>query len=386
MRQAADRTSNGFPAPGLPRRTVSVLSGLILAILLFAGLTPFHAIPNQVTWLKAEDGLEFGDHGVIFSSAPLFSPAASEQPCSIELWLRPKLTSDENTILAFSSPAHPVEFALKQQNSDLEIWRPGLDGGAPAYAYRDELFAKGGPVFITVTAGPEGTILYVDGEQNRAYPQLRFSSWNLKGQLVFGGSPTEFDTWSGVLKGLAIYGTELSSAQVRSHYQSWNRPRRPGIVEAEHPVAEYRFDERSGNRVHNLIDSSADLIIPDKFMLLRPTFLDLPTRAFRASWRYAEDIALNICGFVPFGFVMCLYFSVVILRKHPALDAVLAGIVLSLLIECLQVYLPTRHSDLTDVLTNTSGTCAGVALYRLAAVRNIILAVLAWATKPFAGI
>jgi hypothetical protein len=74
MRQTLDGTSNPSPVLLAPApRTLGALSALILLILVVAGLAPFHPIPNHVSWLKSEDGPEFGEHGVIFSAAPVLS-------------------------------------------------------------------------------------------------------------------------------------------------------------------------------------------------------------------------------------------------------------------------------------------------------------------------
>jgi VanZ like protein len=49
--------------------------------------------------------------------------------------------------------------------------------------------------------------------------------------------------------------------------------------------------------------------------------------------------------------------------KHAVLTTVLLGFTVSLTIEILQSYLPTRGSGTTDLITNTFGTFIGVKLY-----------------------
>jgi glycopeptide antibiotics resistance protein len=77
------------------------------------------------------------------------------------------------------------------------------------------------------------------------------------------------------------------------------------------------------------------------------------------------DILTNVLGFIPFGFFFSGYLW---MRKkttlyHLLLISILFGGFLSLVIELIQVYLPARSSQLTDVITNILGTAIGVALF-----------------------
>ena len=86
---------------------------------------------------------------------------------------------------------------------------------------------------------------------------------------------------------------------------------------------------------------------------------------------YWTDVLVNISGFVPVGFFLLNYLSLIQQIKRPAATVILIGFFLSLTIEILQWFLPTRDSDMTDLISNTFGTAIGVSLYRCPGVQGI---------------
>ena len=79
---------------------------------------------------------------------------------------------------------------------------------------------------------------------------------------------------------------------------------------------------------------------------------------------------MNIVGFVPIGFFLLNYLALIQQINRPAVTVILLGFFLSLTIEILQWFLPTRDSDMTDLISNTFGTVVGVSLYRCPSVQG----------------
>jgi VanZ family protein len=350
-------------------KLLGVACGLVLGGLLVVALWPFHSPRNRVTWFAGGNGLHFGRHGTILSSGKFKAAnAPADAPCSLEIWFEPGLTAASGTLFTFYAPGNPRQFSLNQSITDLALRSDIRDGRYRTLTtrfYVDDIFRRGKPLFVTVTAKGGHTSVYIDGALARTAPKFPLSSQDFDGELVIANLPRLGNGWSGALRGLAFYGQEISPAQVLHHYETWIEKGRPDVSENERAVALYLFDERAGRVIHNQVPSGTNLYIPDRYLVLDQALLRPFWEEFRPTWSYWVDVLINIAGFVPLGFLFCAYFSLAGRIKRPALVTILLGFTVSLTIESLQAFLSTRDSGTTDVITNTLGTCFGVWLYRL---------------------
>lgn len=341
---------------------------LILLGILVAGLWPFHAPRNEVSWLSQKNGLRFGKYGSIVRAGPFkVRSSQKDSSCSMEIWLEPRRVKASGTILGFYWPEDQiVPFALRQSLGDLELLRRSDDPlrhAKRAKLYVDDLFlSHQQPVLVTISAGQSGTTIYADGALVKKAPNFTFSSQELTGQLEIGNAPATTDEWSGQVSGLAIYDRELTADEVSQHYESWTTGKQAGLAGSAGAVALYLFNEGEGSVVHNHIDPAADLLIPERFFVLHEEFLERPWNEYRADWNYWKDVGINIAGFIPLGFFFCAYFSSARTIRGGVLLTIAFGFAVSLTIEVSQAFLPTRDSGMTDIITNTLGTALGAIL------------------------
>jgi VanZ family protein len=345
-------------------RIPGLICVLVLVGILAAGLAPFGRPRNAVTWLGNQNGVRLAKHGTIWSSGTFVAADAQRVPsCSLEIWLQPDSTIASGTLLAFSTPENPLQFVLQQYHALLILSRRTREEQDRTQTIGSEgVFQRIVPVFVTITSGPETTSMYVDGTLARSFPGIPIGK-DCAGELVLGTSPTGKSGWAGKLKGLALYQQELTAAEVLRHYQSWTSQGRPELSANERAIGVYLLNERAGDAIHNDVPSGIDLYIPKHFVVLHQQFLQPFWKEFQPKPSYWKDILVNIVGFIPLGFFFCAYWSSVRPIKHPGLTTVVLGLAVSLTIEVLQSYLPTRDSGTTDLITNTFGTFLGVRLY-----------------------
>jgi hypothetical protein len=344
------------------------------------GLWPFSfKNENDVRRLKKEAGVEFYDFGIVFTGGQLkkcFFSRVSEHidAISIEIWLKPdkKRHHSVRKFLCFFDDQLPPFIGIGQEESSLiiRIW-----GEADTYfkeSKKIELhnaLPNGVKRFLTITSGVKGTTIYLDGKRSRFYPNRRLlhSKNNfLLPCLVLGNDPTGKMPWNGKIFGLSIYDKELSGKAVVQNFQLWTQGNYSKLLSKKGLIAIYPIDEISGQLIYNRLANKNHLYIPDKFQVPKPLILSPPIRGSRLDF---EDIIMNILFFIPLGFLSLAYFSSIMRLSSESLwlllIVVLLGGFLSLAIEFLQIFIPTRYSSSTDLICNILGTATGAVLLNL---------------------
>lgn len=354
-------------------RLLGLVCILTLCAILILGFWPFQRPRNEVSWLGNENGLRLVGHSTIFSSGTFQMDGSTDQvSCSLEIWLQPARTRASNTFLSFYTPENPLEFSLRQYLSYL-ILESTISGSKPQNSLIgvDGVFDHAKPVFITITSGIEKTAIYVNGGLARTFPSFRLGK-DVTGQMIISNTPLEPDSWSGELRGLAIYYRELTPTEAARHYETWTTQGAPEVLDPKGLTALYLFNEHAGKVVHNAVFAGIDLYIPERFSLWHQVFLKPFWKEYKPTWAYYRDLLMNVFGFAPLGFFFYAYWSSIKPQKSVAFFTVILGLAVSLIIEIGQSYLPTRSSGMTDLITNTFGTFLGVKLYKLSNIRKAL--------------
>jgi len=355
-------------------KTLRALCACVLLIILTAGLWPFHAPGNEVTWSNQDTGLLFGKHGSVLSASSFESSAVKpNNSCSLDIWLKPsQVDAGGGMILAFYWPdSNLVPFSLRQYRAGLVLGSESQKSSLRnAEIYVGDILSSARPVLVTITSSESGTAIYADGALRKRVPNFVLSSRDLTGQLLIGSAPSTSYNWSGELKGLAVYDHQLSPAEVSNQLAVWTGAASVRASSSQGVIARYVFDEGKGSVVHNLADSATDLLIPERFFVLHPQFLERPWDEYHPGWRYWKNVGINIVGFIPLGFFFRPYFGRILNSKRSSWLVIAFGFAVSLTIEVGQSFLPTRDSGMTDLITNTFGTALGVMLYLWVKRRN----------------
>jgi len=346
-----------------------------VAAVLVATLWPLNPRPrNGVTWLQQRNGLKFEKAGMVLGSAPLKIPDDA-QSFTLELLVQPNTIVSSHAILSFCSVSCSRQFQIQQwQHALLLTHDPRhTEQVGRLNLFVGHVFRPGELAFISITDGPSGTKVYVNGELVQSSPNFKISREDLSGEFMIGSSPVAYHPWSGELLGIAVYATELDRRDLLRHYQFWtdsNRQRFPPDLRPA--VALYTFREGRGAQVQSEVAFGPTLRIPPSFSVPHKPLLQAPVEEFKRTRSYLWDMVSNVAGFIPLGVIVCSYLSWTRTRPMAVLTATAFCGVLSFAIEVMQFFIPTRGSGITDIVTNTLGAAVGALLVQSSVVSRTL--------------
>jgi VanZ family protein len=352
------------------------LSLVMVAGYFVVGLWPFDFRPhNRVNWSGRSVGLHFQPYSIAYDPAPLpMQPNLGGAPgmpanFTVELWVATHREPANNVfnIVTLHNPRLPLDFVLGQWKQDF-LLRATTQQPQPKDTIREVGVYNALPNqtarFITVRGDGTGTDFYMDGAVAGHFPQFVLNARALDGQIILGNNASGKTPWTGWLLGLARYNRALSPEEIAWHRALWTRGRARQLIGTPGLTALYLFDEGHGQQVKDYSANAHPVILPAIFQPIQREFLIPPWKDVSYNRPDFSDIAINVLGFLPFGFCFFLYRHA--RRPHRLLTnvwlVVFAAVAISLTIEIVQAWLPNRTSSLNDFITDTAGTLLGVAL------------------------
>jgi hypothetical protein len=328
-----------------------ILFILTIIIMLMAGFKPRgYRVFNRVAALADGKGIRLDAPSIIFSNEPwpLGRPQPNDSSFTFSMRLTP-LNFCEcgiTRIISFCDTATREKIIFGQYGRTLII--QDYTSGNKREFDCDSVFRPGKEVSISITSGSRGIQTFVDGKCRKVREDRIFNAGNVihPAKIVVGNSPDGTSAWEGTIRSMEIFEKELSLEDLAA-------------VDKK-PIAFYDFTKKTGFRIANVFGNDKGLYVPRFFTMLKLNILTLPNRSYIWSKDAFKDYIVNFFGFIPFGFLLALLLYLKIFKRITAI-ALATGIAgfFSLFIELVQVFIPTRDSQLSDLLLNILGALFG---------------------------
>ena len=353
---------------------------------MFFGLRPkgFN-FTNNVRWLPGRSGLHFEKYSIAYTKLDKIQEEKNWQGKGIfstEIAIEPEVidSGEFRVILSFYGGEERDQIIIGQWRSYIIIMS-GDD-----YAHKNKTWrfeAKMAvsilePVFISLTSGQNGANLYINGQLVKSLEDPVVLPNGEHMQLTLANSVYGQHSWQGNILGASFYAHELNPESIKSHFNRWAITKKFDTGNDANPMLNYLFDEKDGAVVVNNAGMNYPLIIPAWMHLFKKTVLANPLTGFEFNRCFIGDVIINFIGFMPLGFCLCAIF--VAFGKSNRTQAILLStglcFMISLGIEIAQAWIPSRSSQLMDVLMNTLGALAGAKIENIKQLRAVTKAML----------
>ena len=352
-----------------------VITVLMLLVILFFGLRGkgYH-FTNDVTWIGDGPGIRFGEYGIAYAVMDddrIKECMSRAERFSIELAVKSDIVKFKgfHILLSLHDGRDSDQLIIGQYQSYIVVMN------SDDYPHIRKVKRIAADVFskppkkmlLTITTGREGTKLYLDGKMIKSRPDLILTipvantPRMTLGCTVHGNSP-----WRGELYGLAFYPRELDAATIKNRFGYWLHDQTLPYSGAEDAFLFFSFNERSGTGSMDQVTGVQKLNIPKNYEILEKRFLSPPWQNFKLNESFFMDFIINLLGFMPLGFFLCalLLESGGKLQEHAILGTATICFLISLGLEIAQAWIPSRDSQMLDLILNTTGAWIAAACYR----------------------
>lgn len=395
---------------------------LLLVILVTVGLWPFNFFANNLVTIGSDRGVHLERPATAYTSVPSVKLRnLTAFTIAIRLATNSSGLSSFEKILSYALSQKEANFILGQWKDGLGL-DLRVDGTSPEIHFGEYgVLKKDVRICCVISYDGQALTLYENGRIRKTRnDSLKFSEWVDKYPLVIGTDANGRSQWRGTIYEIAIFDRALTEPEIRqlSEHNKGNRWQVTGDRKAvttgtrseiggsydraqdDNSMIEYRGKtglprfahnnetmSDSGPLIHYIFDQAntyettfrgrkalgvrdlakgapADLVIPKYFMPYRRAFLERPSMDLKDYRRnIIEDILINLIGFAPLGMLLFIIFG----RKNIGMGVCLflaaaVGFAVSITIEVLQAFLPSRNSSMLDLIMNTTGTLIGALI------------------------
>jgi hypothetical protein len=350
----------------LKKKYLIILLCLWLGAALLLTLWPYNiTIYNSVT-APSKGGLHFKSPSIAYlRQSPV--KLCEMKKFSIIAEIKPdNVTADISCVIFGYSYSYFLQnFLVMQNGSSLGFFL--TDKNELHKIWIGDIFEKDQSVLISITYDSEKITILKNGLVRKVLTakDFDFSCWDRTFDFVFANTGSGSSPWSGTIYSLDIFDSIFTIPNAHQLEATRNQAL---------PVLSLSFHHRE-TESSGLIkaDSLADLVIPAMFNPPAKGLIFSMLHSFDKGKQSISNILLNILFFVPLGLLLRPLLEMYTKRYSLSFWLTLiAGLMLTIIIESLQILLPARDTSMIDVLCNTLGTVAGSSLWTLPWIRKIL--------------
>ncbi len=321
-----------------------------LFVVLFVTLWPFRFFGRNNVSVEEGYGAHFRLPATVYTSHPVSMPFESRR-WTMAMEIIPGQSGCEcpGIIALWGFDRRNCNIMVGQDRDNLQVFL----GDRGEHMYFRNVLPPGRRSQLVVVADSDSTRYFINGMIMGAEPAKR-SQWAhfVPSAIVFGSDAHGNENWEGEIVIFTIVDGTMGPEEVFQPKQMFDR---------NSAILLYQFGlAHDGHIINQGRVSDADLVIPSSFTPYRRAYFQNPPLSLHELQAGRDDFLLNIVMFLPGGYLLTL----VLTRKGMShiwgwLLATFVGLLLTLGIEALQVFLPGRGSSWLDVASNTLGAMVG---------------------------